>query len=166
MSATATFRAFSYRWITLSRSPRTFPKQCGYSTKPPPSSTAPESPSPQAAGKSRSRIYRIQSRLPKFLRSYTTPLINAPLTHVSAFLVLHELTAVVPLLGLAGIFHYSQWIPPFVSEGKWIADGVEKFGRYFRKKGWLGEVDEFGIVGSKTGRWWSRGEGGVRVVVE
>ena len=57
-------------------------------------------------------------------------------------------------------------MPPFISEWKWAADGVEKFGRYFRKKGWLGEVDEYGVVGSKRGRWWGKGEGGIRIVVE
>lgn len=41
-----------------------------------------------------------------------------------------------------------------------MSEGVEKFGNYFRRKGWLGE--EEGV----RGRWWGRGEGGVRVVVE
>lgn len=115
---------------------------------------------PDSSQKARSRVERITSRLPKFLHRYTTPLFNAPLTHISAFLLLHELTAVVPLLGLAGIFHYTQWLPPFISEGKWVCDGVEKFGNYFRKKGWLrhDQATEY--------KWWERGEGGVRVVVE
>ena len=95
-----------------------------------------------------------------FLQRYTAPLLNAPLTHVTAFLILHELTAVVPLLGLAGFFHYSEWLPPYISEGKWVSDGVQRFGNYFRKKGWLGDD------GSSRYMWWGRGEGGVRVVVE
>ncbi|KAI9722932.1 MAG: hypothetical protein M1812_001381 [Candelaria pacifica] len=113
------------------------------------------------ANRSRSRANRIISRLPKFLQKYTAPLINAPLTHVTSFLLLHELTAVVPLLALAGIFHYTQWLPPFISEGKWVADGVEKFGRWFRKKGWLGDEEK-----ARRTRWWGKGEGGVRLVVE
>ena len=115
---------------------------------------------PQAAQKQRSRAERITLRLPKFLQKYTVSLVNAPVAHITAFLILHELTAVVPLLGLAGLFHYSQWMPPYISEGKWVSDGVEKFGTYFRKKGWLGHD------ASTRYRWWGRGEGSVRIVVE
>jgi hypothetical protein len=32
-------------------------------------------------------------------------------THVVSFLILHEITAVVPLVGLAGLFHWTGWIP-------------------------------------------------------
>ena len=85
---------------------------------------------------------------------------NAPLTHISAFLLLHEITALVPLVGLATTFHYTKWVPPFVGEGKWVADGIEKYGNYLRKKGWLGVED------AKKDKWWGRREGGTRVVVE
>ena len=108
----------------------------------------------------RSRTEKLISRLPKFLQRHTRPLVNAPMTHISAFLLLHELTAVVPLFGLAAVFHYTQWMPPYVSESKWVSDGVERFGNYFRKKGWLGQ-DE-----AARYRWWGRGERGARVVVE
>ena len=124
-------------------------------------STKPDDLKPEASQKTRSRIVRITSRLPKFLQGYTTPLINAPLTHISAFLFLHELTAVIPLFGLAATFHYTRWMPPFISEGKWVSDGVEKFGNYFRRKGWLGEEGK-----ARRYRWWGRGEGGTRIVVE
>ena len=126
-----------------------------------PFSTKPDDIKPEASQKTRSRIIRITSRLPKFLQGYTKPLINAPLTHISAFLLLHELTAVIPLFGLAATFHYTRWMPPFISEGKWVSDGVEKFGNYFRKKGWLGEEGK-----ARRYRWWGRGEGGTRIVVE
>jgi len=53
-------------------------------------------------------------------------------------------------------------MPPFVGEGKWVADGVEKFGNWFRRKGWLGAEERRGW----RARWWGRGEGGTRVVVE
>lgn len=82
------------------------------------------------------------------------------MTHIASFLLLHELTAIVPLVGLAATFHYTGWLPPYISEGAWVKEGVEKFGRYFRRKGWLGEE------GSWRGRGWGVGEGGVRVVVE
>lgn len=106
-----------------------------------------------------SRLTRIESRLPKFLRRYTTPLRNAPVSHITAFLILHELTAVVPLFGLAAAFHYTNWLPPYISEGKWISDYTEKFGKYLRKKKWIS--DEGG-----SGRWFGRGEKGTRIVVE
>lgn len=123
--------------------------------------TKPDDLNPDASKKTRSRVVGITSRLPRFLQRYTTPLITAPITHISAFLLLHELTAVVPLFGLAATFHYTQWMPPFISEGKWVSDGVEKFGSYFRKKGWLGEEDK-----ARRFKWWGRGEGGTRIVVE
>lgn len=116
---------------------------------------------PKAAQKTRSRIERVNSRLPLFLQKYSRPLIGAPIMHISAFLLLHELTAVVPLLGFAGLFHYTQWLPPYISEGRWVSAGVEKFDRYFRRKGWQGEE---GVA--KRDRYWGFGEGGVRVVVE
>lgn len=107
-----------------------------------------------------SRVERVTSKLPKFLQRYTAPLVNAPLTHISAFLVLHEVTAVVPILGFAAIFHYTNWLPPYISEGKWVNDGVQKFGNYFRRKGWLGSEE------TRRSRWWGKGEGGLRVVIE
>ena len=119
----------------------------------------------------RPRFQRLNARLPRFLHRYTTPLLTAPVTHIMSFLLLHEVTAVLPLFALAGLFHYSQWMPPFISEGKWVADGVEKFGTWFRKKGWLGDVPAIGQDGKegklgRRDRWWNRGEGSVRIVLE
>lgn len=97
----------------------------------------PPPPPPQS-----SRIERILRRTPRFLRPTLSALHNAPLTHITAFLILHELTAVIPILGLAGAFHYFQWLPPFFAEGKWVVVGVEKFGNYFRRKGWIESGDK------------------------
>ena len=126
-----------------------------------PFSRKPDDVGPQVSQKTRSQVVRLTSRLPKFLQPYTTPLINAPLTHISAFLLLHELTALLPLFGLAATFHYTRWMPPFISEGKWVSKSVEKTGNYFRKKGWLGEEGE-----TRRHKWWGRGEVGTRLVVE
>ncbi|KAK8245839.1 hypothetical protein IWZ00DRAFT_546036 [Phyllosticta capitalensis] len=82
------------------------------------------------------------SRLPRGLQTYLLPLRSAPITHVTAFLILHEITAVVPLVGLAAIFHYGNWLPSSLAEGAWVQQGVERFGRYFRKKGWIEEEAE------------------------
>ena len=125
-------------------------------TKPPPPPRDPQS-----------RLARVNARLPRFLHRWTTPLFSAPLTHVSSFLLLHELTAVLPLFALAGFFHYAKWLPPFIAEGKWVAEGVAMFGRWFRRRGWITD-DSMGADAKKGrfGKWWGRGEGGVRVVVE
>lgn len=47
----------------------------------------------------------ILKRIPKFLRPYTTQFIHAPVSHVTAFLILHELTAIVPLIGIWYALH-------------------------------------------------------------
>lgn len=44
----------------------------------------------------------------------------------------------MPLLGLAGLFHYTEWLPKGMVEGKWLTEGMERFGRYFGRKGWFG----------------------------
>ncbi|KAI4258247.1 MAG: hypothetical protein LQ352_001300 [Teloschistes flavicans] len=62
---------------------------------------------------------------------------------------------------MAAVFHYTQWLPPYISEGKWVSEYTEKFGRYFRRKGWLGEA---GVA--RRDRYWGFGEGGLRIVVE
>ena len=112
------------------------------------------------------RFARFQARLPKFVQRYTIPLVDAPVTHISSFLILHEITAVVPLFALAGTFHYTGWVPTLLGEGKWLADNMERVGKYFRKKGWLGAVGEDGKHLKKRGIWWGRGEQGTRLVAE
>jgi hypothetical protein len=64
-------------------------------------------------------------------------------THVTAFLVLHELTAIVPLFVLFGAFHYYVDVSPVESwmranYGTYVSQGMERFERYFRRKGWFG----------------------------
>ncbi|KIW07271.1 uncharacterized protein PV09_02126 [Verruconis gallopava] len=107
-----------------------------------------------------SRVARINSRLPRFLRRFTVPLADAPISHITSFLILHELTAVAPLLGFFGAFHYFDYLPPFLTEGAWVKEGIEKFGNYFRRKGWLGDED------SRRDTGWRYGEGATRVLVE
>ena len=122
---------------------------------------------------------KILRRTPKFLRPTVQGLRDAPMTHITAFLLLHEVTAIIPLFGLTGAFHYYNWLPPYFAEGTWVVAGVEKFGRYFRKKGWIGSSEEAEAerkahegknareIEETTGlKWWNRGEGSVRIVVE
>jgi Hypothetical protein FLILHELTA len=81
----------------------------------------------------------------------------------------------VPLVGLAAGFHWFGWLPEGFSEGKYISDGVEKFGRYFRRKGWFGfdrshEIEEIEVDGQtlegKEGGGRGNGGAGMRILVE
>ena len=92
-----------------------------------------------------SRAERILSRLPPSMQKYTRQLKDAPVSHVVAFLILHELTAIVPLIGLFGLFHYAagsgRIIPlDYMMQhyGGQVADGVRQFEKYFRRKEWFG----------------------------
>ncbi|KXX76546.1 hypothetical protein MMYC01_205994 [Madurella mycetomatis] len=89
-----------------------------------------------------SRAERILASLPRPLRRYTARLRGAPMTHIVAFLALHEITAVVPLLGLFALFHYQPGLVPvsYMAEhyGGYVREGVGRFERYFRRKGWFG----------------------------
>ena len=75
--------------------------------------------------------------MPKFLHPYTTGLRNAPGTHITSFLILHELTAIIPLLILGAGFHYTGWLPGGLDEQK-VLGYMTKFGSYFSRKGWFG----------------------------
>ncbi|KAL7270303.1 hypothetical protein RUND412_006989 [Rhizina undulata] len=97
------------------------------------STSLPPPPPPQQQNVS--KLEQIASKLPKRLRPYANRFIDRPISHVTSFLLLHEITAIVPLGGLFWLFHYTHWTPPGLP-GEWIASGVEKFGNYARKKGW------------------------------
>lgn len=119
------------------------------------------------------RLHRLNNRLPSSLRRITTPILSAPLPHATSFLILHEITAVVPLFALVGVFHWSGWLP-FVGHRKpqssdsveddntiiestgrldeAIEEGTKRFGRWLRKKGWVSDGED--------------GYGGGRLVLE
>lgn len=106
--------------------------------------------------KAQSRMWKLTARLPISLQRHTRPLLKAPVTHITSFLILHELTAIIPLFGLAAVFHYTQWLPPF-TEYRWCREYQEKFGSYLKRKGYLGE--------ETTGRykWFGRGDKSVQL---
>jgi hypothetical protein len=84
---------------------------------------------------------RITARLPRRLQKYTNGLRNAPLSHVVSFLILHELTAIVPLFVLFALFHYTSFVPvEYVTShfGGYVQSGLSRFERYFSRKGWFG----------------------------
>lgn len=69
-------------------------------------------PSSAQVGGSNSAAAKIASRIPKWLRPYTSNFVNAPFSHVTAFVILHELSAIVPLIGLWYVFHQNhEYIP-------------------------------------------------------
>ena len=117
-------------------------------TKPPSSSPTPPPSTTPSAPTPASRLARLQSRLPARLRPLLTPILHAPLSHVAAFLLLHELTAIVPLLGLTAAFHYGggsarakEVVEARVGPEKLNA-GLEKMERWFRRRGWLADGEE------------------------
>ncbi|KAI1099595.1 hypothetical protein F4804DRAFT_345384 [Jackrogersella minutella] len=108
------------------------------STRPPPS-----------ARQTRRRLDAILARTARFvperLHPYLQRLRSAPLSHVAAFLVLHEATAVLPLFGLAYLFHSMDWVPTawvFGPWAVWAEEGLARYMRWFRKKGWFGLSEE------------------------
>ncbi|KAL1841447.1 hypothetical protein VTJ49DRAFT_7062 [Mycothermus thermophilus] len=119
-----------------------------YTTTPP--------PPPTSATAQSTRLNRLLTRFPPSLQHYASRLRGAPTTHVAAFLLLHELTAVVPLFGLFGVFHY--WFGGGSEKGEegernlvswmlehcggYFAEGVGRFERWFRRRGWFGFGEE------------------------
>ncbi|KAE9970488.1 hypothetical protein EG328_002683 [Venturia inaequalis] len=116
--------------------------------------------------------------VPKFLHRYTIPLSTAPLSHITSFLLLHEITAILPLFALFATFHYtSLQLPESITNSAAVTEGVEKFGKYFKRKGWLGEtvvpepaevgvVDTEGAKGSLDGDTWNVGADGMKILME
>ena len=106
--------------------------------------------------------------MPRRLQPYAARLRAAPVSHAAAFLVLHELTAVAPLAGVFAALHYGGGVPDGWAGWGGAREGVERFGAWFVRRGWIearegegamrvvrGEGDGEGVMG-----------GGVRVVVE
>ncbi|KAE8553275.1 hypothetical protein EYB25_004657 [Talaromyces marneffei] len=105
-------------------------------------STSPNPVPEEASAGLRARLQKFNNRLPSFLRGYTTPLISAPTTHITSFLVLHEITAVVPLFGLFAVFHYSGWTPLLsAGDDNSFNETIQRFGKWMTKKGWVGSED-------------------------
>ncbi|KAF7523633.1 hypothetical protein G7054_g11677 [Neopestalotiopsis clavispora] len=70
---------------------------------------------------------------------------SAPGSHIVGFLLIHELTAIVPLFGLAAAFHYYDIVPAGYVFGPWapyVQDGAFKMLRYFRRKNFFGMGEE------------------------
>lgn len=151
------------RYLRLQQRAQT-PSARTYSTPP----TSPKTSQVNANG-AYSHIRRFNDRLPRFLRTYTTPLFGAPVTHITSFLILHEITAILPLFGLVGAFHYGNWMPNFASEtgeSNAFDEGVARFGRWLKKKGWVDEADVKTVAAHEATGEKGLERAGVRLVLE
>ncbi|TRX93192.1 hypothetical protein FHL15_005771 [Xylaria flabelliformis] len=104
-------------------------------SKPPPSDPTSIAAAPQS--RRISRILAGASRfMPRRLRGALQDLRSAPLSHIFAFLALHEITAILPIFGLTYIFHTLNVDIP----ANWMVteDGLNKWTNYFRKQRWFG----------------------------
>lgn len=128
-----------------------------------------------------SRLDRLTSKLPKSLQKYTNGLRNAPVSHVVSFMILHEITAIVPLFGLFSLFHYTNYIPiSYVTDhfGESLQGGIERYERYFKRKGLFGfgqEDNDYTHVSETTDenahvedvvQRWHNGEQKYKILVE
>ncbi|RMZ83953.1 hypothetical protein DV737_g1310, partial [Chaetothyriales sp. CBS 132003] len=69
------------------------------------------------------------AKSPTVLRPTLRVIRDAPASYTISFLILHELTAIIPLAGLTVGFHYFGWLPSYFAEGEWAVKSVEKLGR-------------------------------------
>lgn len=151
------------RYLRLQQRAQT-PSARTYSTPP----TSPKTSQVNVNG-AYSHMRRFNDRLPRFLRTYTTPLFGAPVTHITSFLILHEITAILPLFGLVGVFHYGGWMPNFASEtaeSNAFDEGVARFGRWLKKKGWVDEADVKTVAAHEATGEKGLERAGVRLVLE
>lgn len=106
--------------------------------KPPPDPTSQAQAQTQRISRIRTRATRF---LPQRLQTSLRNLRSAPLSHIGAFLLLHEVTAILPIFGLTYAFHELDWVPTSWVLGPWAAwaeDGLRKYVPYFRRKRWFG----------------------------
>ncbi|KAK9237968.1 hypothetical protein V1525DRAFT_342691 [Lipomyces kononenkoae] len=81
----------------------------------------------EAAEKSRQRLRRLLDKLPASMRPHAERLMSAPGSYVFTFLLIHEVTAVVPLFGLMWLFQVTDWTPP-------LPEGLIEAGKEFYSK--------------------------------
>ena len=74
-------------------------------------------------------------RFPKFMMKYAARIGGAPFSHLVSFLLIHELTAIIPLFGVWGAFYYLDYVPTGIPD--WIVDKGSDFIRKLAKNnGW------------------------------
>ncbi|KAK9465873.1 hypothetical protein V1512DRAFT_248640 [Lipomyces arxii] len=73
--------------------------------------------------KSRKRLQALVDRLPARLRPYAEKLLGYPGSYIFTFMLIHELTAILPLFGLVYLFDYLDFMPSL--SGAMIDKGLE-----------------------------------------
>ncbi|KAI1390844.1 uncharacterized protein F4822DRAFT_164760 [Hypoxylon trugodes] len=119
------------------------------STKPTPS---PDPSTTRQTQRADAILNRASRWVPKRLHAHLSRLRSAPFSHVAAFLVLHEATAILPLFGLAYLFYSMEWVPTSWVLGPWAAwaeEGLKRYARWFRKRGWFGMGEDGGKEGEE-----------------
>jgi hypothetical protein len=71
------------------------------------------------------REHRILRLFPRFMTKYAQRVAGAPVSHVTAFLIVHEITAVAPLFGFWYLFHKYHWLIPTGIPDWLIANGTK-----------------------------------------
>lgn len=70
-----------------------------------------QSSNPPQFTKQEAKYNKIIDRLPGPFKKYGQRLVNSPMSHVVSFLTIHEISAVVPFLGLWYAFHKLGFMP-------------------------------------------------------
>ncbi|CAI5756432.1 unnamed protein product [Candida verbasci] len=76
----------------------------------------PSPPSSKASGTGPSdldfKTHPILKRIPKFMQNYSLKFINAPFSNLLSFIIVHELTAIIPLVGIWYYLHQHPGLIP------------------------------------------------------
>ncbi|KAI1171953.1 hypothetical protein F4777DRAFT_27174 [Nemania sp. FL0916] len=97
-------------------------------------SSNPPPPETHAFGRLLNRVSRF---LPSRLRASLAELRSAPVSHITAFMILHEVTAILPIFILGYTFHVMDWTPTSWVLGPWAAwaeDGLKKYAPVFQRQ--------------------------------
>ncbi|KAI5964641.1 uncharacterized protein KGF55_001710 [Candida pseudojiufengensis] len=93
------------------------------------------------------KTHPILKRVPKFLRNYASKFVNAPFSHLIAFIVLHEMTAIVPLFGIWYYLHQHPGYIPLDLPQWAISKGAKVMDSMMGKIDWnLNTADKFSVI--------------------
>ncbi|KAG5360667.1 MIOREX complex component 11 [Yarrowia sp. B02] len=121
---------------------RTLPRQSGLLLSP----LARPALSPVSLSHSRTFLFRkrephpddndpILKHIPRFIRPLASRFKNAPVSYVTSFLIVHEITAIVPLFGLWWYFNHYDFVPPGLPD--WlIVKGMSVIDKLLESQGW------------------------------
>ncbi|AOW02654.1 uncharacterized protein YALI1_C15105g [Yarrowia lipolytica] len=77
----------------------------------------------------------ILKHIPRFIRPLARRFKNAPVSYVTSFLIVHEITAIIPLFGLWWYFNRYDFVPPGLPD--WlIVKGMSVIDKLLETQGW------------------------------